>query len=286
MESGFVKVLLVVLVVLGASAVGVCVMFVSGSQIHSESEQPAARTAHDSPSPRKSQPLPEAPPGIPDISKKTPPEQPPGEGPTPPSAAPKGIAEGELPPIEDFDPLLGERFDEAAIAEGSPNIRSVSRTPEEASRNRDMERIEDQVDKMRKGLAKKANKIATKMKLDERAREDLVDISLEGLNQAAEIRKQFAGTAMTDADRVYMKDQIRAANTGTADRIRYLLGDDGFKQFKKESRYYDNPNARVLDEVKSIKQQNRNLQKKIEQQNKRNKKSKPPGRRQLPWRPR
>jgi len=286
MESGFAKVLLVVLVVFGASAAGVCVMFVSGSQVHYENEQPAARTAHDTPSTPQPQLHPEDPSGIPEISKKPPSEKPPGEGPTPPSATPKGIAEGEIPPIEDFDPLLGERFDEAAIAEGSPHIRSVSRTPEEASRNRDMERIEDQVDKMRKGLAKKANKIAAKMKLDERAREDLVDISLEGLNEAAEIRKQFAGAAMTDADRAYMKDQIRAANANTAGRIRYLLGDEGFKQFKKESRYYDNPNARVLDEVKTIKRQNRNLQKKIEQQNKRNKKSKPPGRKQPPWRPR
>jgi hypothetical protein len=286
MKGGFMKILLVVLVVAGVSAVCVYTMALSSSHIEQEESEHTRQADSRSPrSPETAQLLDtgpgKAPPGETASSKQPDQAQPgPEQAPVEQKPVPEPASD------EGFDPLLGEQFDEAAIARGSPNIRVIGRTPEEAIKNRDIERIDRQVEKMRKGLTKKANTIASKMKLDQALKEDLLAISLEGLSEVADIRKQFAGRAMTDSDRAYARDQMKAANANTTENIRRLLGDEKFKEFRKETRYFDNPSARVLDKMKGIEKQNRDLQRKIDQQNRRKKKRKSGGMLPRNWRPR
>lgn len=282
MDRSFLKPLVIVLVVLGANAVGVYSMAVSRTETKPESAVSAA-DASSTPEPvsrlAPSQDRAASPP----VPKDSLPDEAPPAQQKPPADKPEDV---QAEPDEAFDPLLGERFDEGFLAGRGPANVATGMTPMETQTNQDIARIELQAKKMSDRLRKKMDNIASKMKLDERLRDDLAEISLDGLNQVIEIRKQFAGQEMTDADRAYMKEQIQAANYDTAQRMRSMLGEDEFKQFRKESRYYDNPNARVLDQVGEIKKQNRQLQKKIDQQSREMRKYKPGGRNRQGFQPR
>jgi hypothetical protein len=286
------KVLLVVLVVAGVSAVCVYTMALTNLQIEqreSVSIQPSGSSTRPGPDTAKlldteseEPPAESSPPGTPVQEEK-----PPAEMPPPKETASQPVTD------DSFDPLLGESFNEALISSGtprdsdlgSPRILATGSTAEEAVKNRDILRIEKQAKKMEKGLNKKLNTIASKLKLDPRTREDLLAISRDGLSEVVEIRKQFAGRAMTGSERAYMRDQVKTANANTAENIRRLLGGQ-FKDYRQESKYYDNPNQRVLDKMKDIEKQNRDLQRKIEQQNRRRKKSRPDGSKLRNLRPR
>ncbi len=275
MQSGFVKVFLVVIVVLGLSAAGIYTMVVSGPEAHRETATPIRHAVSDpSPDPE------DAPPADPvEPEKKAPaPEDAPVQG-SPVSQPLPGLA-GESQPVsdEDFDPLLGERFARNLLDGRKSPLLAGGATPQESAKNNDIAKIDAQSRKMQGRLTRKVNSISSRMRLDQRIREDLVAVALEGLEAVSEIRKQFAGQQMTDSDRLYMKDQIKAANVGTTQRIHSMLGDEKFREFKKQSRYYDNPNAQVLDEVKQLKKQNQQLQKKVDRQNKPKPGKKPGGR--------
>jgi len=170
-----------------------------------------------------------------------------------------------------FDPFMGERFSETEFQEGPlSNFRGavpVGQSPEETLRTQEIIKIDKQVDKMLRNLTKKVNGVASRLKLDASTANTLRDISLDGLEQISDARKQFAGQAMTDSDRDYLRDTIKSINSSTAQSIYGLLGDDKYKQYKRESRYYDNPQARLLDEMNTIKKQNQKLQKKMDTQN-------------------
>lgn len=276
MESGFARILLVVLTVLGASAVGIYSMAVTSSPVHNEPTG-LAQEAY-SPSVRGPSPALEGEPQGPGLSDLPGSESEAG-GPGEETRAAEKKAPGEQATAgkssldKGFDPFMGERFDEAALTprNAPQEIFPEGTDPQEVARKRDTEKIEAQARKMRGRLSKKVNTIASRMRLDGRLREDLLEIHLEGLGRVSEIRKEFAGVQMTDFDRRYLKDQLRAAYADTTQNIRGLLGNKGFKQFRKESRYYDNPTARIADDVRDLKKQNRQLQKKIDQQSKQKK---------------
>jgi hypothetical protein len=168
-------------------------------------------------------------------------------------------------PEEPFDPLLGEKFDENELALRPPE--SIPPAPDEQDQRiqQEIDKIEAQGNGMRQRLATKLNTVFSRMKLEEALAQQLLEISLEGLGRVLEVRKEFAGREMTDSERDYLKSRIQAVNADTTLSIRTLLGEDLFKKFQRESRYYDNPNARVADEVKELKKQTRELQKKVEE---------------------
>jgi len=262
MEGGLGKALLIVVIVLGVDAAGIYAMAVSGSQARAgsfeETTQPQAAAA----SVRK--PVEEEQPFAYKAQPKESESRPPVEQPPPPESK----APAKSAPQEGFDPLLGERFDEAQLA-GPPREVGADGLPVgPGTEDADRAKIDAQTEKMKQRLSKKVNKIASNMRLDPRLREDLLAISTEGLERVSEIRKGYAGAQMTDSERQYMSDQVRTANAETGESIRRLIGDEKFKQFKKESRYYDQPTERVLDKMKDLEKQNRDLQKKVDNQSK------------------
>lgn len=287
MQSGFVRILLVVLAVAGVSAVGIYSMAVSevppGAADVQEAGTPAVPAAasdpREEPAGLETGDLAESGPGktqrLQTARKRIPADR-------------ESRKESSLD--ESYDPFLGERFDEMATARpkpGSPReIFPEGVDPQEITKKRDLEKITAQSKKMRARLTKKINTVGSRMRLDERTKEDLLETHLEGLERMSEIRGEFAGVEMTDSDRKYMKDQIRAAYADTTQNIRGFLGDKEFKQFRRESRYYDNPTARIADDLREIKKQNRELQKKINRQGKRKQKPGPnrrkPGRNRRP----
>lgn len=268
MEGGLGKALLIVFLVLGVDAAGIYLMSVSGAQARAGSFEDTA-TLHDSSiaskkTEKENQPFAYKP------QPRQPAVKPPAEEPPPPK---KPAA--KAPSADDFDPLLGERFDEKPAEAPPPEIRADGSIARDAFKDSETAKIDAQKEKMQRGITKKVNRIASRMRLDGRLREELLAISLEGLNRVSQIRMNYAGQTMSDSDRRYMNDQIRAANAETAGSIRYLLGDEKFKQFKKESRYYDQPTERVLDKMKDLEKQNRDLQKKVDNQGKQIKKINP-----------
>jgi hypothetical protein len=262
MEGGLGKALLIVVVVLGADAAGIYAMAVSGAQARAggfeEDVQPQTSAASVKKPAGEDQPFAYKP--EPKESDSRPPvEQPPPA---------KIKAPAKAAPQESFDPLLGERFNEAELAGPPPEVGADGSPVGPGTETADRAKIDAQTEKMKQRLSKKIDRIANNMRLDPRLREDLLAISTEGLERVSEIRKGYAGGQMTDSERQYMSDQVRTANAETGESIRRLLGDEQFKQFRKESRYYDQPTERVLDKMKDLEKQNRDLQKKVDNQSK------------------
>jgi DNA-binding protein YbaB len=266
MEGGLGKALLIVVLVLGVDAAGIYLMSVSGAQARAGGFEDTAALQDSTVSTKRAvkenQPFAYKP--------KQPAVRPPAEEPPPPK---KPAA--KAPVVDDFDPMLGERFEEKTIVRPPPEMRADGSVVRGTVRESETATIDAQKEKMRKGIAKKVNRIASRMRLDGRLREELLTISLDGLERVSQIRKNYTGESMSDSDRRYMNDQIRAANAETVGSIRHLLGDEKFKQFKKESRYYDKPTERVLDKMKDLEKQNKNLQKKVDDQGKQLKKIEP-----------
>ncbi len=261
MEGGLGKALLIVVLVLGIDGTGIYFMAMTGAQARAGGYDDTAAMQNTAASAKKADKENQPFAYKPEAAK--PAVRPPVEQP-PPAKKPAVKA----PSMEGFDPLLGERFDEGQLASPPPEVRADGSIVRSAGTSGETAKIDAQAEKMRGGLTKKVNRIAARMRLDGRLSEDLLTISLEGLERVSEIRKGYAGEAMTDNDRLYMKDQVKAANADTAQSIRQLLGDEKFKQFRKESRYYDQPEERVLDKMKDLEKQNRNLQKKVDNQGK------------------
>jgi hypothetical protein len=266
MNIGNVKILLIVLVVISVNAAGICYMMSNGPEAASAPavvHTPQASTTRPVQKPPKWEPEEACPP-----VEEAPSEEVPPPVVVKPVEAVAPLRQEDPPePEGEYDPLLGERFDEAQVtAAAESRLIAGGLTPEEEEKNREVAKIDAQVKKIENQLNRKLNTVASRMKLDDRTRADLIDISKEGLDRIAEIRKQFAGTEMTESDRAYMHEQIRAENINTTRNIATLLGEDAFKEYRKETRYYDNPNARVLDEIGDLKKQNQQLQKKVDQQ--------------------
>jgi hypothetical protein len=268
MEGGLGKALLIVVLVLGVDAAGIYLMAMTGAQARAGGYENTAALKGPAGSSKKADGENQRFAYKPKSDK--PASRPPAEQPPPAKKPPVKPAS-----TDGFDPLLGERFDERQLVTPPPEIRADGSIVRNAAKSGDTAKIDAETEKMRKGLTKKVNRIASRMRLDQRLREELLAISLEGLERVSEIRKGYAGEEMTDNERLYMKEQVQAANAGTAESIRRLLGDEKFNQFKKESRYLRKPTERVLDKMKDLEKQNRNLQKKVDDQGKQLKRIEP-----------
>jgi hypothetical protein len=182
--------------------------------------------------------------------------QPPTESssPSPVGAAQEGKSAPGAPDRNEYDILASAFFGDSAqnLGSGHSVIASDESAPPEAKTAVEQDRIEREMTKLKADMVRRTNTVANRLKLDQNQRESLTQIAEQTTQQIRVIREQFGNSQMTEYDREIMRNQIRDVNRAAAESIRYVLGDEKYKEFKKESSYYKNPDQRIYDMQKSI----------------------------------
>ncbi len=274
MRGYVLKTVLLIAGVLGLSGICIYAMVTAGSQVWEGPPTGGTGTAGTAREMLEAQPAPAAGGVEPDAADAG--QQKRGAAKPASSQAPASGPVVETPPgEEEFDPFFGEHFSEAEMASEYVGAYPKAESFEEAQKKLEILKIEKQIDRMGGKLARKLDVVTSRIHLDDHLKEQVLDMSLEGLNRIGQLRKGLAGQELSDEDRRVMKEDTRGIRHETRENLKSLLGDEKYEEFQRESRYFDNPNARVLDEVRDLKKQNRDLQKEITRQRKKSNRRKP-----------
>lgn len=165
------------------------------------------------------------------------------------------------PDKNDYDIIANEFLGDPAhgVSRGQAvAVEKESATQEDKS-VAERDRIERDMKRLRSEMLKRTNTVASTLKLDQSQRESITQITEQTLTQIRMVREQFASSQMTDYDKEVMRSQIQDAYRAAGENIRYVLGDEKYKEFRKESSYYNNPNLQLHDVQKSMDEQKKQL---------------------------
>lgn len=192
-----------------------------------------------------------------------------------PSPSPAGVAgegKGEPPAPEknEYEVLASEFLGNSAynLGSGYPVAEADQSVPQEVKIAAERDRTEKEMSKVRADMFNKMNTVAGRLKLDQYQRELITQIAEQTLQQIRMIREAFVKSQMTASDKEAMHAQIRDMQRAAGESIRYALGDEKYKEFRKESNYYNNPEQRLYDMQKSIEAQKKQLDR-VERSNQR-----------------
>jgi hypothetical protein len=183
----------------------------------------------------------------------------------PPPSAARAAQEGKgapgAPERNEFEVLASEFFGDPArgVSTGRLTPTFDENVPQEAKAGGEKDIIEREMKRLQGEMLKRMNTIASRLKLDQNQREAITQIAERTVQQIREIRQQFAGSQMTEYDKESMRSQIQAAHRSAGESIRNVLGDEKYKEFRKESTYYKNLDQRVYDVQKSMEAQGKQL---------------------------
>jgi hypothetical protein len=178
-------------------------------------------------------------------------------------AAQEGKGAPGAPERNEFEVLASEFFGDPvhSVSTSRSTLTFDENVTQEAKSVAEKDMIEREMKKLQGEMVKRTNTLANRLKLDQNQRESLTQIGERTLQQIREARQQFASSQMTENDKQLMRSQIQNANRSAGESIKYVLGDEKYKEFRKESTYYKNPDQRLYDMQKSIEGQKKQLDK-------------------------
>jgi len=123
----------------------------------------------------------------------------------------------------------------------------------------ELRKIEKMMEKQRREVYKRLSAVARRARLNAEQREILRNAANDLWGQIEACYEQFKYSERTDYDRRILRQNIGTAYRSTMQDLRYQLGDDAFRRFMTENRYYKNPEERMVDMQKKMYEMDRQM---------------------------
>ncbi|MFH1421666.1 MAG: hypothetical protein ABIH42_02990 [Planctomycetota bacterium] len=125
--------------------------------------------------------------------------------------------------------------------------------------------LEFEARRARGEMLRQVNNVSRKLNLERSQREDIAKILEQTLTDITAIKSQFITMQMTESDEDLMRSQIKELYSAAGEKVRYILGDEKYKEFRKEYSSY-NKNEQMNDKIEDVNRQNEKLRRELEQQ--------------------
>jgi len=129
----------------------------------------------------------------------------------------------------------------------------------------ELRKIEKMMEKQRREAYKRLFTVARRARLNGEQREILRNAADDLWRQIEAYYEQFKYSERTDYDKQVLRQNIGMAYRTTMQDLRYQLGDDAFKRFMTENRYYKNPEERMVDMQKKMYEMDKQMDKQQKQ---------------------
>lgn len=129
----------------------------------------------------------------------------------------------------------------------------------------ELRKIEMMMMKQKREAYKRLFTVARRARLNSEQREILRSVADDLWRQIEGYYEEFKYSQRTDYDRQLLRQSVRTAFRSAMQDLQYQLGDDAFKRFMRENRYYRNPEERMVDIQRKMNEMDRQMDKQQKQ---------------------